>query len=164
VVKITKKIAAAQENDFEGEEFKTLTAQEAGVLKQKLPLLSVWKVVAYQVLVGAVLVALTAWITGSKSVAISAGYGALAVIVPAAVFARGMSRRVTSVNAGAAVFGFLFWELIKIALTVAMLVAANWWVKDLSWLAMLVGLVVTMKVYWIALGFNSVFYSKIKLT
>jgi len=162
---MTKNIVVAPENDFDGdgEDFKTLTPQEAGLLKQKMPLLSVWKVVGYQILVGAVLVVLTAWITGSYSVALSAGYGALAVILPAAVFARGMSRRVDAVNAGAAVFGFLFWELIKIALTVAMLVAANWWVKDLSWLAMLVGLVVTMKVYWIALGFNSVFYSKTKL-
>ena len=162
---MTKNIVVAPENDFDGdgEDFKTLTPQEAGLLKQKMPLLSVWKVVGYQILVGAVVVVLTAWITGSYSVALSAGYGALAVIVPAAVFARGMSRRVDAVNAGAAVFGFLFWELIKIALTVAMLVAANWWVKDLSWLAMLVGLVVTMKVYWIALGFNSVFYSKTKL-
>ena len=162
---MTKNIVVAPENDFDGdgEDFKTLTPQEAGLLKQKMPLLSVWKVVGYQILVGAVLVVLTAWITGSYSVALSAGYGALAVILPAAVFARGMSRRVDAVNAGVAVFGFLFWELIKIALTVAMLVAANWWVKDLSWLAMLVGLVVTMKVYWIALGFNSVFYSKTKL-
>jgi len=162
---MTKNIVVAPENDFDGdgEDFKTLTPQEAGLLKQKMPLLSVWKVVGYQILVGAVVVVLTAWITGSYSVALSAGYGALAVILPAAVFARGMSRRVDAVNAGVAVFGFLFWELIKIALTVAMLVAANWWVKDLSWLAMLVGLVVTMKVYWIALGFNSVFYSKTKL-
>ena len=162
---MTKNIVVSPENGFDGdgEDFKTLTPQEAALLKQKMPLLSVWKVVGYQVLVGAVLVVLTAWTTGSYSVALSAGYGALAVILPAAVFARGMSRRVDAVNAGVAVFGFLFWELIKIALTVAMLVAANWWVKDLSWLAMLVGLVVTMKVYWIALGFNSVFYSKTKL-
>ena len=150
--------------DGDDSDFKTLSPEEAQTLKKRLSVVSIWKVVAYQVLVGVVLVLLTLWITGKMAVAISAGYGALAVVVPSAVFARGMSRRVTSVNAGVAVFGFLFWELIKIALTVAMLVAANWWVQDLSWPAMLVGLVVTMKVYWVALGFNSVFYSKIKLT
>jgi len=31
-------------------------------------------------------------------------------------------------------------------------------VSDLSWPAMLVGLVVTMKVYWVALGVRRVFY------
>lgn len=145
-------------------DFKTLTPEEAQALKKRLPVISVWKVVVCQILVGLVLVLLTLWITGKMALAMSSAYGALAVVVPSAVFARGMSRQVTSVNAGVAVFGFLFWELIKIALTVAMLVAANWWVQDLSWPVMLVGLVVTMKVYWIALGFNSVFYSKIKLT
>lgn len=145
-------------------DFKTLTPEEAQALKKRLPVVSVWKVVACQILAGMALVLLTLWITGKMALAVSTAYGALAVVVPSAVFARGMSRQVTSVNAGVAVFGFLFWELIKIALTVAMLVAANWWVQDLSWPAMLVGLVVTMKVYWIALGFNSVFYSKIKLT
>jgi ATP synthase protein I len=31
-------------------------------------------------------------------------------------------------------------------------------VTDLSWPALLVGLVVTMKVYWLVLGFRRVFY------
>jgi len=31
-------------------------------------------------------------------------------------------------------------------------------VNELSWPAMLVGLVVTMKVYWLALGLRRVFY------
>ena len=162
--KITKSRVDSQVDDLEQDGIKTLTPEEAAEVKKKLRSLSVWKVVAYQVLVGAILVLLSMWITGNLAVAVSVGYGALSVIVPAAVFARGMSRQVSSVNAGAAVFGFLFWELIKIGLTLVMLTASNGWVKDLSWPAMLVGLVVTMKVYWIALGFNSVFYSKIKLT
>jgi ATP synthase protein I len=88
----------------------------------------------------------------------SAVYGALAVIVPAALFARGLTSRVASVNAGAAVFGFFLWEMVKIGLTVAMLFAAPRLVSDLSWPAMLAGLIVTMKVYWVALGFRTVFY------
>jgi len=75
----------------------------------------------------------------------------LAVVFPAALFARGLMSRVTLVNPGAAVFGFFLWEMVKIALTVAMLFAAPRLVTDLSWPAMLVGLVVTMKVYWVAL-------------
>ena len=53
--------------------------------------------------------------------------------------------------AGAALAGFFVWELVKIVLTVAMLLAAPKLVPDLSWLALLVGLVVTMKVYWVAM-------------
>jgi ATP synthase protein I len=39
-----------------------------------------------------------------------------------------------------------------------MLIAAPRLVNELSWPAMLVGLVVTMKVYWLALGLRRVFY------
>jgi ATP synthase protein I len=89
--------------------------------------------------------------TGKASVAWSAGYGALAVIIPGAVFARGLTSRLSSANAGAAMLAFFFWEAIKIALTVAMLFAAPKVVTDLSWPALLVGLVVTMKAIWMTL-------------
>jgi ATP synthase protein I len=79
-------------------------------------------------------------------------------VVPAALFALGMTGRRASVNAGSAVFGFFLWELVKLVLTVAALVAAPRWVEGLSWPAMLVGLLVTMKVYWLALGMRQVFY------
>jgi len=97
-------------------------------------------------------------VSGRMAAVYSAVYGALAVIVPAALFARGLTSRVASVNVGAAVFGFFLWEMVKIGLTVAMLFAAPRLVNDLSWPAMLAGLVVTMKVYCVALGFRKVFY------
>lgn len=97
-----------------------------------------------------VLVALLAWwLTGRSQMGWSAGYGALAVVLPAALFARGMARRRES--AGAAMVGLFGWELVKIALTVAMLAAAPRLVPGLSWLALLAGMLVTMKTYWIAL-------------
>lgn len=132
-------------------EFKPLTADEARQLREKSPPLSPWRVIAGQGLVG-VLVALAAWgLTGKPHVGWSAGYGALAVVIPAALFARGLTSRVSSMNAGAAVFAFFLWEMVKIALTLAMLFAAPRLVVSLSWPAMLLGLVVTMKVYWVAL-------------
>lgn len=138
--------------------FEPLTAEQAQALRKQLPLLSVWRVVLAQVLVGLLLLAIVWWVTARTSAVYSAGYGALAVIVPAALFARGLTSRVSSVNAGAAVFGFFLWEMVKIGLTVAMLFAAPRLVNDLSWPAMLAGLVVTMKVYWVALGVRRVFY------
>jgi len=41
--------------------------------------------------------------------------------------------------------------MVKIAASVGMLFAAPELVADLDWLAMLIGLIVTMKVYWVAL-------------
>ncbi len=138
--------------------FQPLTADQALELRKRQPLLSVWRVVLAQVLVGLVL-SLGVWlVTGRQSVVFSVAYGALAVVLPAALFARGLTSRVASANAGAAVFGFFLWEMVKMGLTVAMLFAAPRLVNDLSWPAMLVGLVVTMKVYWVALGLRRLFY------
>jgi len=51
-----------------------------------------------------------------------------------------------------AVFG---WELAKILVSVALLLAAPRLVPGLSWLALLVGMVITMKAYWVALWVRS---------
>jgi ATP synthase protein I len=101
------------------------------------------------------IVALIAWgVSGKQAVGLSAACGALAVIVPAALFARGVTGQFASVNAGSAVMSFFLWELVKILVTVGILLAAQRLVIGLSWPAMLVGLVVTIKVYWVALAFK----------
>jgi ATP synthase protein I len=142
----------------DAEDFKPLTAEEVQKLRLQQPLLSVWRVVLAQIVVGSVVAALTWLFTGRVSAAWSAAYGGLAVVVPAALFARGLTSKATTVNTGTAVFGFLLWELVKIGLTIAMLYAAVWLVKDLSWPAMLVGLVITMKVYWVVFAWRKVFH------
>ena len=143
------KIAPETEAEAEDSDFKPLTAQEAHEWRKRNPAVSVWRLVGMQAVAG-VLVALLAWaLSGEAPVAWSAGYGALAVVVPAALFARGMGRKRHSAKAMMA--GFFGWEMAKIGLTVAMLAAAPRLVPQLSWLALLVGMVVTMKTYWIAL-------------
>jgi ATP synthase protein I len=138
-------------DEAEEPEIAPLTAAQAQALREQQPSLSPWRVVAWQVVVGILLV-LAAWLlTGQASVAWSAGYGALAVVVPAMVFARGLMSQFSSFNAATAGFGFFVWEAVKIAVSVGMLFAAPQLVPDLSWLAMLIGLIVTMKVYWVAL-------------
>jgi ATP synthase protein I len=133
--------------------FKPLSAEEARRLREQYPPVSPWWVVGGQAVVGLV-AACVAWIvTGKANVGWSAGYGALAVMIPAAIFARGLTGRFSSLNAGTAAFGFMLWEMVKIALTVAMLVAAPRLVRELSWPALLVGLILAMKVYWVALAF-----------
>lgn len=142
------------QNEAVEAEFRPLTAEEAQALRQRNPALSPWWVVGAQAVVGALVSAIAWLVTGDPSAAWSAAYGALAVVLPAAVFARGLTGRLSSVNPGAAVFGFFLWEMVKIALTVAMLFAAPRLITALSWPAMLVGLVVVMKVYWVALLFK----------
>jgi ATP synthase protein I len=132
---------------------KPLSAEQARKLREQYPPVSPWWVVGGQVVVGLV-TAVVAWVITSKAnVGWSAGYGALAVVIPAAIFARGITGRFSSLNAGTAAFGFLLWEMVKIALTVAMLMAAPGLVRELSWPALLVGLILAMKVYWVALAF-----------
>ena len=119
--------------------FEPLTAEQAQALRKQLPLLSVWRVVLVQALVGLLLAMVVWWVTARMSAVYSAMYGAMAVILPAALFARGLTSRMASINVGAAVFGFFLWEMVKIGLTVAMLFAAPRLVNDLSWPAMLGG-------------------------
>ncbi len=47
--------------------------------------------------------------------------------------------------------GFLFWEMLKIGVAIAMLVIATKVLPNLSWPALLIGLVVCIKVNWLAL-------------
>ena len=134
--------------------FKQLSAEEARRLREENPPVSPWWVVAWQVVVGLV-AALAAWaLTGKQNMGWSAGYGALAVALPAAVFVRGLTGRFSSRNAGSAALGFMVWEMVKLALTMAMLVAAPGLVAALNWPALLVGLVLAMMVYWVALAYS----------
>jgi ATP synthase protein I len=130
--------------------FKPLTRDEAQALRASHPPMSPWRVVGYQAAAGIVCAAIVWASTGLAGTAWSALYGAAATVIPNALLARGMTRR-TSANAGTAVFGFMFWEMVKIAVAVAMLAAAPRVVPDLSWPAMLVAMIVCMKVNWLAL-------------
>jgi ATP synthase protein I len=149
----TKNIAPLPEEQEEASPVRTLSAEEARRVREQNPSVSPWWVVAGQAGVGLVS-ALLAWaLTGKQNVGWSVAYGALAVVLPAAVFARGLTGRITSLNAGTAAVGFLLWEMVKIALTLAMLALAPRLVAGLSWPALLIGLVLAMKVYWVALAF-----------
>jgi ATP synthase protein I len=142
------------ELESDGEVFKPLTREEAEKLGVSRVLISPWALVASQLAAGIVL-ALVAWaLTGQARMGWSTGYGALAVVIPSALFVRGFSRQKNVTHGGTALVGFFVWEMIKIALTIAMLVAAPRLVIELSWLALLAGFVLTMKVYWVAVWFR----------
>ena len=133
------------------EVIKPLNRSEAQALREQYPLLSPWVVLAAQAGAGLVL-ALVAWLLmGLANVGWSVLYGVAAVVIPGALFARGLMSKVSSMNPAAAVTGFFLWEMVKIGLVLAMMFAAPRLVPGLSWPAMLVGLIVTMKVVWLVL-------------
>lgn len=133
------------------EQSRPLNAKEAQDLRRRLSSLSPWVVIAGQCLVGVAVVLLTWLVSGDGVRAWSVAYGALVVVLPAAVFARGLKNQFSSLNVITAGFGFFLWEIVKISLSVGMLFAAPGLVDEIDWLFLLLGLFVTMKVYWLAL-------------
>lgn len=131
--------------------FKSLSREEAAVLRAQEPPVSPWRVIAVQAVVG-VVAALIGWaFTGKSEVAWSMLYGAATVVVPGALMARGMTSKLSSMAPGASAVSFMLWEFVKIGVSLAMLVVAGKIVQPLVWPALLVAMVVCMKVYWVAL-------------
>jgi ATP synthase protein I len=150
-------IPPSQGRDSEfGEEpsdFVPLSRAEAQALRAAHPTVSPWWVVVGQVGLG-VVAALAAWWMFGDRIALSVVCGVLAAVIPAALFARGLTSQFAAANPGTAVMSFFVWEFVKIVVTISVLFAAHRLVRDLSWPGMLVGLVLSLKVYWLALAFK----------
>lgn len=127
-----------------------LTRAEAQALRDRQPAVSAWQVVGAQALAG-VLVAIVAWaLSRSAAVAWSALYGAMVVVLPSALLARGVGRLAgTGPMAGAV--GFITWQGVKMVLSLALLLGAVRVVQGLNWPALLVAVVVCLQVNWLAL-------------
>jgi ATP synthase protein I len=130
---------------------KTLTRAEALDLRARKPQVPVWWVVAAQAAVGLGVATLAWLVAADPAVGVSALYGAAVVVVPGALMARGMSSRISGMSPGASAVGFMLWESVKMLVSVLMLMLAPKIVQPLSWPALLVGLVVCMQVYLLAL-------------
>mgnify|MGYP000107731178 FL=1 len=133
-------------------EFKPLTAEQAQAWRQHNTMASPWRVLFLQVAVGALLAILTGLVSGQARLAASVAWGAVAVVIPAVVFVRALSRQMRRTQPGSALVGLFVWELVKIILTVALLLVAPKVISELSWFALVAGFVVTMKVYWLAMA------------
>ena len=131
--------------------FRALTREEAQVLRLRQPPLSPWRVIGVQAVVGVLAAGLVGLVFGGSEYFWSLLYGAATVVVPGALMARGMTSRLSGVSPGVSAVSFMLWEMVKIAVSVAMLWLAPTIVQPLSWPALLAGLVLCMKVYWLAL-------------
>jgi ATP synthase protein I len=81
------------------------------------------------------------------------------VALPSALMAYGLTSsalsRLLSGFAQAAFAGFLFWEGVKVLLSVALLAAAAWVLPELNWMGLLIGLVLVLKVFWFGFFFQT---------
>jgi ATP synthase protein I len=131
--------------------FKTLSRDEARDLMARHPSTSPWRVVAVQAVVGVLLASAVGLYSGEARLGWSALYGAAAVVLPAALMARGMTSQLSSMTPGVSAVSFMLWEFGKIAVSVLMLMLAPKLVRELSWPALLVTLIVCINLYWVAL-------------
>ncbi len=130
--------------------YKPMTRAEAEAFRRDHPVLSPWRVIAAQLALGAVAVAV-AWLLADAIGAISAAYGAAVVVVPGALMARGATSRLSSVSPLVSAVSMLWWGFVKMALSVAMLVFAARIVPGVVWPALLASMVLCMLSYWFAL-------------
>lgn len=131
--------------------WRRLSRAEAETLREIDPPLSPWRVIVVQLVLGATMACVGVLVTGRSETGWSLLYGAAVVVVPGALMARGMTSRLTGMNAVASAVSFMSWEAVKLAVSVVMLILAGRLVQPLEWPALLVALVVCIKVYWVAL-------------
>lgn len=145
-------------DEAEVDDVKPLTGAQAEQWRQRQPPQSPWRVVLWQAALMVAITVLAAIWSGQPHVVWSVAYGGLCSVLPTALMAygltsSGLSRWVATVApgvAGASLAGLFFWEGVKILFAIALMAAAPRIIPDLSWLALVVGLVVVLKAYWLA--------------
>lgn len=139
----------------EDDHFKPLTAQEAEAWRSRQRKVSIWRVLGWQLLVGASVGFLWWGLSGRIVGAVSAWYGAGAVWFPAVLMAWGLTAgrlsKVLSVFPKGSLAAVVFWEGVKVLLSVMLMALAPKALVQVDWLALLAGLVVVIKVNWLAL-------------
>jgi ATP synthase protein I len=135
--------------------FKRWTAEEVKALAaQDSHKVDPWRVIAVQAAVGLGVALAAGFATGRMEVFWSALYGAGVVVMPGALMARGMTSALSRMSPVGSAVSFMFWEGVKIVVSIVLLMLAARIVQPLVWPALLAGLVVCIKVYWVALAWR----------
>jgi ATP synthase protein I len=127
------------------------SAEEVQSLQSSRLTLSPWGLVGWQAGMGLVVVALVAAIARDRAVVASALMGAVAIVVPSALMAWGVTRSIAFMTPGGMAVRFMLWEFIKILVSVSALWLAPKLVQPLNWPILLVSVVLCLKVGWVAL-------------
>ena len=141
--------------DEPDEEYKPLNPDEARQWRSRQPTSPIWHALAWQTGFGLIASEGIGWAWQSEMLAWSSAYGVLAVVLPQMLLMRGMAGMQERWSAQARLLRFFVWELVKIALTVAILLSASKMLGEMSWPALIAGLVVTMKANWLLLAFRT---------
>ncbi len=137
------------QEELDNRAFRRWSHEDAAQLRRTQPAISPWRIVHWMLMV-AVVLGLLAFAAFDAATALSTAYGSFCVAIPSAVLARGMTSQLSRMNAAAGALAFMVWEMVKIGLSIGMLMLAPSLIADLSWPALLVGLILTMKVYFVA--------------
>jgi len=138
-------------HDGSEDSFHKLTREEAAAWRARNPMVSPWRVVAVQGVVGLV-VAMLAWLlTRRLDVLGSALYGAATAVLPGALMARGMTSPLSALSPAVATVSVVGWGSVKLMASVALLAAAPKVVQPLHWPALLAALAACLMVYGFAL-------------
>ena len=140
--------------DDSEDDFRPLSVEEAQQWRSQQTAIPVWQLIAWQLVAGLVVALVLGLVWQRASMALSAAYGALAVVLPNSALMRGMAGLQGRLRPEAVVLRFFVWELVKIGLSIAILGGAWQVLGELSWPALLTGLVVTMKVNWFLLAYR----------
>ncbi|GAB4090926.1 ATP synthase subunit I [Hydrogenophaga soli] len=143
------------ETEDEDNNFKPLTAQEAEEWRLRQRTVSIWRVLGWQLLVGVSVGFLWWGLSGRLVGALSVWYGAGAVWFPAVLMAWGLTAgrlsKALSVFPKGSLAAVMFWEGVKVLLSVMLMALAPKLLVQVDWLALLAGLVAVIKVNWLAL-------------
>lgn len=142
--------APGEQDEADEPQVKSLSPEEARAWRERHPAVSPWRVVRAQAVVGLVFAVVAVAVARESSVFWSALYGAVVVVVPSAVMARGLTSR-PAAAAGSGAVVFMVWELVKLLVSVVLLLLAPKLLPHLSWLALLAAMVLCLKTYWVAL-------------
>ncbi|MEO5881105.1 MAG: ATP synthase subunit I [Caldimonas sp.] len=146
--------AAFRGNGFDDEHeapVRRLSRVEVAELAAREPVLSPWRVVGAQVLVGLAIAAAVQVLTDEAILSASALYGAAVVALPGALMARGATSRLGLISPLTSTVNIMGWAMAKIVVSVAMLALAARIVPGIHWPVMLATLVVCMQTYAFAL-------------
>lgn len=152
---LSKQFREDRSEGVEDAVLRPMTYDEATLWRGNQKQVSIWKVVMAQFVCLFALGAFAGWFFESEVVGWSAFYGGMSVALPSAVMAYGMtSGKVAKLFSVIPVYSLgsvFFWEGVKVLLVVVFLVMAPVVLGGLSWPALLAGLVLVLKVYWLAL-------------
>ena len=156
---LADQLTVNREDELIEPELRPLTPEEAAQWRSRQPVFSIWHLVGAQALVMLLAGGFSWLFTQRASVGWSVLYGGLCIFLPTTLMAYGLTssawsrwqRASVSPKTSASLGSLFFWEGVKIVLALIMMWSAPQVIPDLSWLGLLLGLVLVLKMGWLVL-------------